>query len=508
MLKKIVLVFAALALAKAQIPNVGWCPDYLPMAGFDLSKFLGVWYEAERYFQLSELVSRCVVSNYTRGFDGKVRVSNEVINRLTGIKRVVEGELKPSPTKAEEGRLQVKYPTIPLAPEMQYSILDTDYRNYAVLWSCSSLGLAHTQSAWLMTRQRIPTTEVLQMAYGALDKNGISKRFFVKTDQAQCAYDPAPTPAAETPAPAAAAVPVAAPDAAPIPVVAPAPAPIKEETVVPEAGLEKAVHLRSSGILQEAEPAKEIPKEEIAVESSPAAEKPAEEVRVAGVEPAKEASAKPIAPETVPEVILKVAENAKPAAEPQPEAAPIAEESKVHEVVVSAEPEKKKLDVAAEPQTEPVLKAAEPVVAQPAKTAVKPEEPAAFEEPKEKAAVTVPVLKSAEPVPEVASVTQEKIETPAAAVPLPEAAALPAKSALSEPAKEEKLAEVPVAAPEAIEKSVPLREAVKTELPAAEPAVPETPIAVPIPVKNLAVAAEEPKPQVVAEPAKIAEPKP
>lgn len=46
------------------------------------SQFLGVWYEAERYFQLTEVVSRCVMANYTLGADGKFRVSNEVTNRL------------------------------------------------------------------------------------------------------------------------------------------------------------------------------------------------------------------------------------------------------------------------------------------------------------------------------------------------------------------------------------------------------------------------------------------
>lgn len=41
-----------------------------------------MWHEAERYFQLSEVVSRCVMANYSRGHDNKLRVSNEVTNRL------------------------------------------------------------------------------------------------------------------------------------------------------------------------------------------------------------------------------------------------------------------------------------------------------------------------------------------------------------------------------------------------------------------------------------------
>lgn len=121
MIGKIVLFLSALALAGAQIPSLGFCPEYVPMANFDMTKvnailypyyrrslfffssisrrdrsnrefnsfilflpsqFLGVWYEAERYFQLTEVVSRCVMANYTLGADGKFRVSNEVTNRL------------------------------------------------------------------------------------------------------------------------------------------------------------------------------------------------------------------------------------------------------------------------------------------------------------------------------------------------------------------------------------------------------------------------------------------
>ncbi|XP_076636216.1 apolipoprotein D-like [Colletes latitarsis] len=198
MIGKIVLVLSTLALARAQIPSLGFCPDYVPMANFDMNKFLGVWYETERYFQLTEVVSRCVMANYTVGTDGKFHVSNQVTNRFTGIKRVVEGEIKKAPSKAEEGKLVVKY-TIPLTPETKYSVLETDYDTYAVLWSCSGIGPFHTQNAWVMTRERLAPGTVVQKAYAVLDKYKISRTFFVKTDQDDCAHlDVSPSKPAET----------------------------------------------------------------------------------------------------------------------------------------------------------------------------------------------------------------------------------------------------------------------------------------------------------------------
>ncbi|XP_043257764.1 apolipoprotein D-like [Colletes gigas] len=198
MIGKIVLVLSTLALARAQIPSLGFCPDYVPMANFDMHKFLGVWYETERYFQLTEVVSRCVMANYTVGTGGKFHVSNQVTNRFTGIKRVVDGEIKKAPSKAEEGKLVVKY-TIPLTPETKYSVLETDYDTYAVLWSCSGIGPFHTQNAWVMTRERLAPGTVVQKAYAVLDKYKISRTFFVKTDQDDCAhFDVLPLRPAET----------------------------------------------------------------------------------------------------------------------------------------------------------------------------------------------------------------------------------------------------------------------------------------------------------------------
>lgn len=79
---RVYLLCCLVCISRAQIPSFGFCPDYLPMAQFDMNRFLGKWYEAERYFQFSEVASRCVVTDYAVGPNGKIYVSNEVTNRL------------------------------------------------------------------------------------------------------------------------------------------------------------------------------------------------------------------------------------------------------------------------------------------------------------------------------------------------------------------------------------------------------------------------------------------
>nr|XP_034834255.1 catalase-like [Maniola hyperantus] len=42
-----------------------------------------------------------------------------------------------------EGRLFIKYSTLPNSYDNEYSIFDTDYESYAVMWSCSGIGPVH-----------------------------------------------------------------------------------------------------------------------------------------------------------------------------------------------------------------------------------------------------------------------------------------------------------------------------------------------------------------------------
>lgn len=75
-------VIGLAAIANGQIPAFGGCPDYAPMADFSHNKYLGVWYEAERYFTVTELASKCISANYEKRSDGKIYVNNAITNRL------------------------------------------------------------------------------------------------------------------------------------------------------------------------------------------------------------------------------------------------------------------------------------------------------------------------------------------------------------------------------------------------------------------------------------------
>jgi len=186
------------SIVKCQIPSFGGCPVYQPMANFEKDRFLGTWYEVERFFTITELASRCISVTYEKRADGKIWVNNAITNRFTNVQRIISGTMKLSGVGGE-AKYNIHYTTLPVNYETTMIILDTDYKNYAVIWSCNGIGpVGHTESAWLMMRERRPPGPILQRAYGILDKYQISRTFFLKTDQNNCetvppaqeAYDP------------------------------------------------------------------------------------------------------------------------------------------------------------------------------------------------------------------------------------------------------------------------------------------------------------------------------
>lgn len=109
---------------------------------------------------------------------------------ITGKFKLTEGE--------NVGTFTVRYDLLPsylnfeVIPDIiqrfnaTINILNTDYTNYAVLWSCRDVGrVGHIENSWLLTREQHPTEELLQTIYGHLDKLGL-RNYFTKSQQEGC----------------------------------------------------------------------------------------------------------------------------------------------------------------------------------------------------------------------------------------------------------------------------------------------------------------------------------
>ncbi|PNF27250.1 hypothetical protein B7P43_G05299 [Cryptotermes secundus] len=180
-----VLLITDIAMTWAQVPALGPCPEIETMQGFNMQRYLGQWYEAERYFALFEFAGKCVNANYTDIGDGRISILNRQMSSLTGIRSTIEGEVRLI-GRTDESKLSVKFPSLPVLVDAPYWVLGTDYENYAVVWSCSNFGLFSTRNAWILTRSRHPTLEIMEKAYSVVDKHGISRAYFIRTDQKNC----------------------------------------------------------------------------------------------------------------------------------------------------------------------------------------------------------------------------------------------------------------------------------------------------------------------------------
>ncbi|XP_049874549.1 apolipoprotein D-like [Pectinophora gossypiella] len=177
--------FLSLRMCKAQVIFPGACPDVAAMADFNPNRYLGKWYEAEKYFALFELGGRCVTADYSEKENGVIGVVNKQLSSYTGIQSEIQGEAN-QVSRSDEGKLSVRFPSLPVNFAAPYWVVDTDYDNFAVVWSCYDFGIFHTRNAWILTRERNPQLSVMEKAYQASDRNNINRAYFMRTDQKNC----------------------------------------------------------------------------------------------------------------------------------------------------------------------------------------------------------------------------------------------------------------------------------------------------------------------------------
>ncbi|PSN44494.1 Apolipoprotein D [Blattella germanica] len=154
-----VVFIVGLTIVSSQSLGLGKCPKYSTMKTLDLKKFEGQWYEVERSFYLMEMFSTCTSLTFSTKPSGSMKVTVKSIGRLTGSPSVSLGTAVPIKNGSAQldYRVDTKFP--PAVSRMmpgsgRYLVLDTDYDNYAILWSCSNMGLMYSDQIWVLGRDR------------------------------------------------------------------------------------------------------------------------------------------------------------------------------------------------------------------------------------------------------------------------------------------------------------------------------------------------------------------
>ncbi|CAH0549844.1 unnamed protein product [Brassicogethes aeneus] len=182
MMNGVVVFLMVVVVANAQTSFQGRCPDVQTKRNFNLKKFSGKWFEAERYFGGIEKGGKCVTAEYNLRRNGRATLRYKLIDSIYSPSIEAFGKV----SKNDPAKLSFHFPSIDV--DSPYWILATDYKNYAVVWSCAEFESYDysIRGAWILTRSKNPTSRIIQKAYSALDKNGISKIYFVQTNQTNC----------------------------------------------------------------------------------------------------------------------------------------------------------------------------------------------------------------------------------------------------------------------------------------------------------------------------------
>ncbi|XP_050510912.1 apolipoprotein D-like [Diabrotica virgifera virgifera] len=109
------------------------CPDLKGVANFNATKFVGLWYEQQRYPTILEKNGKCVFTKYSLNDDKSIGINTTYLNGESNEWTILEGvAISDSATGEAKFTVEFKEPAL-TAP---FWILDIDYDQFFVPYSC------------------------------------------------------------------------------------------------------------------------------------------------------------------------------------------------------------------------------------------------------------------------------------------------------------------------------------------------------------------------------------
>ncbi|KAL8575376.1 hypothetical protein ACOMHN_048669 [Nucella lapillus] len=159
---------------------------------FDVTRYLGKWWEYKRFPAPFEIASTCGFANYTL-IAIRSRSSTPAYKRSTCDlffkyrKPIVAVGEAVVVDPAKPGELQVSFGNMPAGDgKPNYFVVDTDYENFAVVFSCSDFGIGNIQFLWILTRAQGRRPDNQGAIEKTLTNSGVDLRPFITVELTDC----------------------------------------------------------------------------------------------------------------------------------------------------------------------------------------------------------------------------------------------------------------------------------------------------------------------------------
>jgi len=176
------VVLGSILGAQAQVPSLGGCPKVATIDGFDLDRYLGHWYEQARFSAIFEAGQVCANANYSIKDDGHIKIYNYGQDK-SGKTVEATGDAY-IPDKNDAGKLKLRFSSS--APYGDYWIVDTDYDNYTLIYSCTDFIVTHLELAWVLTRDKEIDLTLRESLFTKLGSYGVKTSNFNIADNTNC----------------------------------------------------------------------------------------------------------------------------------------------------------------------------------------------------------------------------------------------------------------------------------------------------------------------------------